>query len=178
MCLYVRDLRVSEGQKLQDVLRRGKNIIMARRVQVVLCSAQGLKVPAIARQVYLSEPYVRQIIERFNEDGLASLAPRYGGGRPAEISEEQKAEMVELALMPPSILGLPFTQWSLAKLQAEVLRRKIVNTVSLEWLRQILAEHKVSYQRTKTWKQSHDPKLESKKNASNDSIDRPKRGKR
>jgi transposase len=110
MCLYVRDLKAFEGHKLHDILRRGKNMIAARRAQVVLGSAQGLKVPAIARQVYLSEPYVRQIIERFNEDGLASLAPRYGGGRPPEIVPEQKAEIVELALMPPSILGLPFTQ--------------------------------------------------------------------
>lgn len=178
MCLYVRDLRIPEGQKLQSLLRRGKDVISVRRAQVILSSAQGMKVPAIARQVYLSEQYVRQIIERFNEDGLASLAPRYGGGRPPEISPEQKAEIVELALMPPPLLGLPFTQWSLPKLKAEVIRRKIVKSISLEWLRQILREHKVSYQRTKTWKQSHDPQLEAKKNASRDSTGRRKRGKR
>jgi hypothetical protein len=66
----------------------------------------------------------------------------------------------------------------LAKLQAEVSKRKIVKGISLEWLRQILGEYKVSYQRTKTWKQSNDPKLESKKNESRGFIDRPrKRGK-
>ena len=53
MCLYVRDLRVAEGQKLQSFLRRGKHVISVRRAQVVLSSAQGMKVPAIARQVYL-----------------------------------------------------------------------------------------------------------------------------
>jgi len=98
MCLYVRDLKAGEGQKLQSLLRRGKSVISVRRAQVILSLAQGMKVPAIARQVYLSEQYVRQIIQRFNEDGLASLAPRYGGGRPAEITPEQKAEIVEMGL--------------------------------------------------------------------------------
>lgn len=178
ICLYVRDLKVVEGQKLQNVLRRGKNIIKARRAQVILCSAQGLKVSAIAKQVYLSDQYVRQIIHRFNEDGLTSLKPRYGGGRPADITPEQKAEIVELALMPPQILGLPFTQWSLSKLKAEVLRRKIVKSISSEWLRQILKEHKVSYQRTKTWKQSNDPKPEAKKNGSKGFTASRKKGER
>jgi len=178
MCLYVRNLRVFEGKKLEDILRRGRNVISARRAQVVLLSAQGQKVPAIAKGVYLSEQYVRQIIERFNRDGLGSLAPRYGGGRPPEITPEQKAEIVELALMPPGILGLPFTQWSLSKLQAEVTRRKIVGSISLEWLRQILGEYKVSYQRTKTWKESHDPQLESKKNESRGFTERRKKGRK
>lgn len=178
MCLYVRDLKRVEGQKLQNVLRRGKNIIKVRRAQVILCSAQGMKVSAIAKQVYLSDQYIRQIIHYFNDDGLPSLEPRYGGGRPADITPEQKAEIVELALMPPQILGLPFTQWSLSKLKAEVLRRKIVKNISHEWLRQILKEHKVSYQRTKTWKQSNDPQLEAKKNGLKGYTARRKKGER
>jgi len=31
-------------------------------------------------------------LERWNKQGLEGLKPNYGGGRPSELSEEQKAE--------------------------------------------------------------------------------------
>ena len=34
--------------------------------------------------------------KRWNEDGYAGLIPRYGGGRPSKLSEEQKEEIINL----------------------------------------------------------------------------------
>ena len=48
MCLYVRELKMDEGQKIQRILRRSTNRVKVRRAQVVLASEQGYKVPAIA----------------------------------------------------------------------------------------------------------------------------------
>jgi len=172
MCMYVRSLKGYEGEKLGRILRRSKDAIKVRRAQVILASAQGMRVLQIASLTHLFEGYVRTLIHGFNKDGFSSLEPRYGGGRPAKIGEEQKAEIIELALMPPGVLGLPFTSWSLSKLRQCLLRRGTVKGISRERLRQILKEAAISHQRTRTWKESNDPQYESKKNGSKRSTRR------
>jgi transposase len=164
MCLYVRDLRIDEGRKLQSIVRRSRDRIMARRAQVVLASNQGAKIPSIARRLYFSEQHVRNIIKEFNADGFDALSPKYGGGRPVKFTEEQRSLILETALCPPDLLGRPFRRWSLAKLREYVIKDGIVTSISLETLRQMLRDAKVRLRRTKTWKECNDPRLKSKKN--------------
>jgi len=71
---------------------------------------------------------------------------------------------VEAALCPPDLLGWPFRRWSLAKLRDHVVRERIVESITLETLRQLLTAREVRLQRTKTWKECNDPHLRSKKN--------------
>lgn len=164
MCLYVRPLGIAEGRTLQQIVRKDANRIKVRRAQVVLASAQGSKVPDIARRLYFCDGHVRAILKEFNASGLAALVPQYGGGRPPKFSEEQISLLVEAALCPPDLLGWPFRRWSLSKLRDHLVREKIVSSISLETLRQKLKARKVRLQRTKTWKECNDPRLRSKKN--------------
>jgi transposase len=164
MCSYVRSLKISEGKKIQSLLRRGKNRTVVRRAHVVLLSEQGMRASEIATTTYLNEEYVRRLICRFNEEGLKLFEERPGRGRPSAFSEETKAEIKEIAQCPPSLLRQPFTRWSLEKLSVYLKKTKVVSSISLETLRQILHEQRVSLQRTKTWKESNDPAFESKKN--------------
>lgn len=164
MCVYVRELRGTEGQRLQRLIRRGSQPIAVRRAQVVLASAQGARVPDIARRLYFSPQHVRTILKAFNAQGFVALEPRYRGGRPRKLSAEQRSLLLETALCPPDLLGQPFRRWSLAKLRAYVRERRIVASISLESLRQLLRGAKVSLQRTKTWKECNDSRLASKKN--------------
>jgi transposase len=164
MCLYVRELSLAEGRRLQQVVRRDRNRIKVRRAQVVLASAQGSKAPDIARRLYFSPQHVRTIIKAFNAEGQRALVPKYGGGRPPEFSAEQQSLIVEAALCPPDVLGWPFRRWSLEKLRDHLIREKVVTSISLETLRRMLKARKVRLQRTKTWKECNDPKLRSEKN--------------
>ena len=54
-------------------------------------------------------------------------------------------------------------RWSLAKLRDFIVAEKIVESISIETIRQILRADKVKLRRTKTWKECNDPKLRSKK---------------
>lgn len=163
MCLYVRNIRMSEGQRLQGFIRRGANRIKMRRAQVILASDQGSKVPDIARRYHFSEAHVRTIIKSFNAEGFAALEPKYGIGRPAKFSEEQRSIIIETALCPPDLLGEPYKRWSLPKLRDFLIREKIVDSIAVETVRQMLKSAKVKIRRTKTWKECNDPKLRSKK---------------
>jgi transposase len=164
MCLYVREIAITEGRKLQNIIRRGSNRVKVRRAQVILASAQGSKVPDIARTLYFSPQHIRTIIKDFNGNGFKALEPRYSGGRPPKFNDEQKSLIIETALCPPNLLGVPFTRWSLAKLRDFIIEEKIVDSISIETIRQLLRSNKVKLRRTKTWKECNDPKLRSKKN--------------
>ena len=164
MCLYVRDIGTAEGRRLQRMVRTGRDRIKVRRAQIILASARGSKVPDIARRLYFSPAHVRTVIKVFNTEGLEGLAPKYCGGRPPKFGEEQRSLIIETAFCPPDLLGQPFTRWSLAKLRDFIIHERIVDSISIETIRQILKRAKVKLRRTKTWKECNDPKLASKKN--------------
>ncbi len=104
MCLYVRNINMPEGRKLQRLVRCGANRIRMRRAQVVLASDQGSKVPDIARRFYFSEAHVRTIIKSFNAEGFAALEPKYGIGRPRKFTEEQRSLIIETASRSASLI--------------------------------------------------------------------------
>ena len=163
MCLYVRNINMPEGRKLQRLVRCGANRIRMRRAQAVLASDQGSKVPDIARRFYFSEAHVRTIIKSFNAEGFAALEPKYGIGRPRKFTEEQRSLIIETALCPPDLLGEPYRRWSLPKLRDFVVHEGIVDSIAIETVRQMLKTAKVKIRRTKTWKECNDPRLASKK---------------
>jgi transposase len=163
MAERVRARRLSdqEGQRLQQIVRRGKQgSIRVRRAMIIMASASGTPVPAIARLVAADEDTVRDVIHAFNEKGLAALDPQWAGGRPRLISDADIAVIVAAATARPEKLGLPFTHWSLRKLSAQLASRDI--RIGRERLRQILHARKISFQRTRTWKESADPDRDAK----------------
>src|SRR3954464_10167184 len=163
-----RRLSDEEGRRLLQIVRRGepkmtKSVIRYRRAMVVLASASGNSVPAIARLVAADEDTVREVIHRFNELGMGALDPRWAGGRPRRISAEDEAFLLETATTRPGRLRQPFTHWSLRKLVGYLADnpRRIVR-IGRERARRLLAVHEITFQRTKTWKESPDPAREAK----------------
>jgi transposase len=121
----------------------------------------------IAERVGVHVTTVYQWIHRFNESGLAGIEdPPNPAGRPSSLSSRQIRSLIKVALPRPGDLGLPFTQWSVAKLQDYCRQRHLLPEFSDEWVRRLLRREGVSFQRTKTWKQSPDPDFEVKKTAS------------
>ena len=165
--LRVRRITDEEGRQLQRIVRRGgtgeKSIVKWRRALVVLASAGGNDVAVIARLVHTSPDRVREMIHAFNDKGMKALDPKWAGGRPRRITTSERQLIVKTATKRPRSLGQPFTRWSIRKL-AKYLRTKKGHkiTISRERLRQLLAEEGVTFQATKTWKESPDPLREEK----------------
>ncbi len=164
----VRRLTDDEGRQLQRIVRRGGgksqvSVVRYRRALVVLASAGGNTVEVIARLVQTSPDRVREMIHRFNEMGMKSLDPQWAGGRPRRITTEDEAFIVKTATSRPTKVGRPFTHWSVRKLREYLANNEVRGiTISRERLRQILDEAGVTFQRTKTWKESNDPRKEAK----------------
>jgi transposase len=164
----VRRLSDEEGQRLQRLVRRGEpktttSVIRYRRAMVVLASAGGNSVPVIARLVAADEDTVREVIHRLNELGMRALDPHWAGGRPRQISAEDEAFLVKTARTRPRKLGYPFTHWSVRKLIGYLADNphRVVH-IGRERARRLLLDHEISFQQTKTWKESTDPDRDAK----------------
>ena len=115
--LRVREIDDDEGRRLVRIIRRGSgSVVTWRRAQMVLLSAQGMDVAAIAKVAFTSEDRVRDVIRNFNVDGFASPYPRYKGGHPPKFTLGQRREIKKIARSKPAEHDLPFSTWSLSKL--------------------------------------------------------------
>lgn len=161
--VFVRAVSPEEAQKLRRISRQSKVFALRQRAQIVLASDARSSAPEIARVLQTDENQVRRVIAEFNADGMASLRPRMGGGRPRRIDDAARQEIRRIALARPRDLGEPGTRWSLATLRRYLVRRRVVSSLSKEHLRRILQSLGITAQRTRTWKWSTDPLFEVKK---------------
>jgi hypothetical protein len=87
------------------------------------------------------------------------------GGWPSRlISPEDEAFIITTATTRPETLHQPFTHWSLRKLSAYLSSNRATRRVRVgrERLRHFLRKHDITFQRTKTWKESNDPDRDTK----------------
>jgi transposase len=168
-----RRLTEDEGRYLLRLVRRGvHDSIRYRRALIIMASALGNRVPAIARLIAADEDTVRDVIHAFNDQGPSMLAPRWGPGRPRRITDADIEVVVAVAKTRPARLGLPFTHWSIRKLagyldgdyghQDPAWAPARTIRIGRERVRRILHEHDLSFQHTRTWKTSTDPAYDTK----------------
>ena len=118
-------------------------------------------------------------VHRFNDSGFASFEQVSNPqGRPPILKARQLRELVDVALSSPLERGLPFSTWSVAKLAEYCRAKRLLPEVTDEWVRRLLRREGLSAQRIRTWKVSHDPNFDRKKNASAGSTDAAPRGPR
>ena len=162
--VFVRELSAEEAQKLRRISRQSKVFALRQRAQIVLASDARSSAPEIARVLQTDENQVRRVIAEFNADGMDSLRPRMGGGRPRRIDDAARERIRAIALARPRDLGEPGTRWSLTTLRRYLVRKRVVNgSISKEHLRRVLQSLGITAQRTRTWKWSNDPLYETKK---------------
>ena len=142
----VRAITNEEGNRLLRIVRRSSgSVVTWRRAQMVLLSAQGMDAVRIAEVTFTSPDRVRDVIHNFNADGFDALYPRYRGGRPPTFTLPERQRIKKIALSRPADHDLPFSTWSLAKLADFLVAEGVVEDISHEGLRALLAEQGVSF---------------------------------
>lgn len=86
--------------ELKDEMARTKDKKWYRRLKIIDLSAQGYTVPELTKMFDLSGHTIRTYIQRYNGGGLASLAPRYGQGRPLLLNWT-RSQWLDLMHQPP-----------------------------------------------------------------------------
>src|SRR5207247_4425987 len=90
--VFVRELAPHEGQRLKRLSKQSKLASTRQRAQILLASNTLMSAPEIARMLLTDESHVRKVIHDFNERGWESLRPRFGGGRPRALLEQEAGE--------------------------------------------------------------------------------------
>jgi len=112
---------------------------VARHARIVLCRASGMSTPAVASAIGVHPNTVRNCIRRFESQGLRGLL-HGSAGKPKNIafSDAIRDEIARVAMHSPANAGEPYTRWSLRRLQVHLRRRGVVQSISVEGLRQLL----------------------------------------
>ena len=127
---------------------------LVERARIVTLAAEGLANTEIAERLSISRPTVIQWRRRYESGGLDALADRARSGRPREIDDEMRLDIVARTLAgPPKRLGV--THWSTRLLGEEVGVSNF--TVAMIWREFGLKPHRVQ-----TFKFSTDPELVAK----------------
>jgi len=170
--LVLRPLTADEEQTLSERLGEKRQLAkIYERYRLIALVRDGVTPSAASRMVGCSEGKAEHWVHRFNASGFTSFEKQPNHpGRPIIIDGQQVKALIRVALSRPDDLGLPFTQWSVSKLRAYCLKQGLIPAISDEWVRRLLRREGLSYQHTKTWKESNDPDFESKKTASSTST--------
>jgi transposase len=140
--------------------RQRMNHVNVSHARVILLSSGGVGNREIARLVGYTADWVRQIIHRFNRDGVPGIEwySCWQVQGPRKFFADVIEQIAEVALSSPrSLIGM--NQWSLSKLREYLVSQKILPAISLEWLRQTLLRYGIRWRHTKTWKESADPEF-------------------
>jgi transposase len=165
--IFVRPLGCSEHGQLRAGLRCA-DAFTARRCQILLASADGLRPAAIARNLGCAVGTVHNAIHAFDRDGLACLQEKSSRPRSARplLDERFTHPLKDLLHQSPRLFGKPTSLWTLA-LVAEVCHARdwTPRRLSGEAIRLTLKRLGIRWRRAKHWITSPDPAYARKKSS-------------
>lgn len=137
-----------ERRRLIDVTRRGTaRARVLTRARMLLLVDEGCGRDAVARLFGVQRGTLRNIITRYNEEGLDGILqdhPR--SGRPVEITPPERERVVALACGPPPPGR---ARWTVRLLADESRKRGFVTHAGRESIRTILKHHALAPWREK-----------------------------
>jgi transposase len=150
----LRPLSEAERHELQRVTKASSERLDAvKRARALLAVADGKTLTQAGESANLSREGVSQLVERFNQRGLAVFVIAAGRGRKPTYEAEQRARVVQELQRPPDRKEDQTATWSLKLLQ-RALRRAELPRIGATTIGRILHEEGYSVQRDRTWCQT------------------------
>ena len=159
------DLTPEERSYLESQMRaRTVQAQVACRARILVLKADGATVDEIADKVGLNRKSVMLCISKFREGGVDNaLSDAPGRGRNAEITDDERAWVVDLACQKPVDLGYAAETWTYAALtshinaNAEAAGFARLSTVHKSTVHKILDEAQVKPFRIRYYCENRDP---------------------
>jgi len=136
--LTVRQPTAQQLRRIHRFLEAPLEPWQRRRAEALLLLAAGHPATFIAELLQVHVNTIYADLHAFARHRLGCLRPaRRRGARP-RLSTAQLKAIWRLAELSPLTLGLSFARWSLAKLRAYLIRKRLVRAISREHLRRVL----------------------------------------
>ena len=159
--LFVRAVNEFEMKKLSKAVA-SSSAFTRDRARIILLSSEGKQCSKIAESISCEERKVRKAIRVFNKDGLNALKRGKAKGAKPKFTKEQRAKMLMIVSTEPSKLDMHFTAWSLPKLKRYFIENEIVDSISIECIRQLLKSEGIKLKKSKRRQYSNDPDFAKK----------------
>ena len=141
----------------------------AARARILLLRADGHSIDDIAEKVGLNRNSVMLCLKKFREGGVENaLFDAPGRGRNAEITDEEKAWIINIACKRPADFGYAAETWTYARLTshinktAEAAGYARLSTIHKTTVNSILAEAEIKPHKITYYCQNRDPDFDSK----------------
>lgn len=121
---------------------------LVRKVHALLWLGDGKSVGEVARTLDLGEQTVRDWLHAFILQGLESLCYHASKGRPAKLTESQRAQLKALVLAGPEASGYTSACWTSAMI-ADLIALRFKVSYHPHYVCQLLSTLGLSYQRAK-----------------------------
>jgi transposase len=149
--ISLRPLSQAEQQAFQRVAKASsERVDTVKRAKALLAVAAGKSFTQAGRLSGLSREGVSQLVERFNQRGLAVLVIASGRGRKPTYGAEERARVVQEVRRQPDRVSDQSATWSLKLLQ-RALRRANLPAIGSTTIGRILHEEGYRLQRDRTW---------------------------
>jgi transposase len=149
--IVLRPLGEAEQHALQRVAKASsERVDTVKRAKALLAVAAGKSLTQAGRLAGLSRESVSQLVERFNQRGMAVLVIAPGRGRKPTYGAEERARVVQEVRRQPERVSDQSATWSLKLLQ-RALRRAGLPAIGSTTIGRILHEEGYRLQRDRTW---------------------------
>ena len=139
------------------------------RARILLLRADGIAIDTIADKVGINRCSVMLCIKKFNAGGIQNaLFDAPGRGRNAEITDDEKAWIINIACQKPVDFGYAAETWTYAKLtshinkNAEAAGYTRLSTIHKSTVHTILDEAEIKPFRIKYYCENRDPEFDEK----------------
>lgn len=133
---------VKASSERADVVKRAKAILAVRDGKLYAQAAQ--------EGGYKSGDSISQLIERFNQRGLAALLIGPGRGRKETYSLDQRQRIMQELERPPDREEDQTATWSLMTLR-NALRKHALPEIGVSTVREVVHEAGYRFGKTRTW---------------------------
>ncbi len=161
----------SEDRNYLEAQTRARTIQAqtVNRARILLLKADGCTVEEIADKVGLNRKSVMLCINKYNEGGVENaLYDAPGRGRNAEITDEEKAWIINIACQKPTSFGYAAETWTYAKLTSHINKNAEaagfvrLSTIHKSTVHTILDAAEIKPFRIKYYCENRDPQFDEK----------------
>jgi transposase len=147
----LRPLNLEERRTLEQLSCSGReSAAQVARAKVLLAVAEGHSYSDAARSVgRKSGDAVAKLVSRFNQEGLAAVMPRHGGGPVVRYDAGARQMILETWQRQPNCEEDGTATWSLSTLRDALHKQGL--KVGRTTLYEVLREAGLSWQRSRSW---------------------------
>lgn len=141
-------LSKKDRAKLQDILRHGAGESAPLRAMIILLSAAEQSSEQIARLAGVSSRTVRDVRERWRNNGINGLYDQPRSGRPHQADKAYIRLLVRTSRRDPHKMGYVFSRWTAPRLSTYMAEKTGVK-LSPHYIAELLQMQRIVWGRSK-----------------------------